>query len=511
MSATPRSAAKPGVPPLLIAGIVSFGTLFETMNSTGLAVALNTIAGNLASSPESSDTILTGYLVAQAAILPLSGWASLYFGRKPFYICCVAAFTIASALCAMAWSIESLIFFRILQGMAAAGNAASESSIIADTLPAEQRGLGFALYGMAVVLGPAIGPVYGGWVAENASWHWIFWLNVPTGIAAVTGCILLLNDPPAVRNATRKRRAKGLRLDWFGFLLGAVGLASISYVLDRGQTNDWFATSSILWATVIGITCLLLWPIWEMLARDPVVKFRLFKNRNPAIAVVLIFVTGATLFGTPAIVPLLLQQQLGYNSTTAGLVLGLGALPVLFLLPVTGFLTGKVATRHLVGVGFVSVGIGMYLSSHIYPDLSFSQIVCFSIAQQLGVGLIYTPLQSQSYIGVPGKLREQAGTFMAIAVNMGGSVGTALAVTMLERGQQSYREQLVPYASPWRDEYQQALRQYGSAESFSQAIDTQAAVLSFQGVFFIIACAIAACLPLLFFLKGKPSPEDQEA
>lgn len=511
MSDTPRSAARPGVPPLAIAGLVSFGTLFETMNSTGLAVALNTIAGNLASSPESSDTILTGYLVAQAAILPLSGWASLYFGRKPFYIFCVAAFTFASLLCAMAWSIQSLIIFRILQGMAAAGNAASESSIIADTLPAEQRGLGFALYGMAVVLGPAIGPVYGGWVAENFSWNWIFWINVPTGIAAVTGCILFLNDPPAVKKRTKQRRAKGLRLDWFGFLLGAVGLGCISYVLDRGQTNDWFASAPILWATVIGCTSLLLWPAWELLARDPVVSFRLFRNRNTAISVTLIFVTGATLFGTPAIVPLLLQQQLGYNSTTAGMVLGLGALPVLFLMPVTGFLTGKIETRHMVGVGFVSVGIGMYLSSHIYPDMSFWQIVCFSIAQQLGIGLIYTPLQSQSYIGVPGKLREQAGTFMAIAVNMGGSVGTALAVTMLERGQQSFREQLVSYASPWRDEYQQALRRYGSPAQFSQVIDGQASVLSFQAVFFTVACVIAACLPLLFFLRGKPSPEDQEA
>lgn len=511
MSATPRSAAKPGVPPLLIAGLVSFGTLFETMNSTGLAVGLNTIAGNLASSPESSDTILTGYLVAQAAILPLSGWASLYFGRKPFYIFCVAAFTVTSALCAMAWSIETLILFRILQGMAAAGNAASESSIIADTLPSEQRGMGFALYGMAVVLGPAIGPVYGGWVAENYSWSWIFWLNVPTGIAAIIGCTLLLNDPPAVRKRTQQRRAKGLRLDIFGFLLGAIGLGCISYVLDRGQTNDWFASTPILWATVIGCGSLLLWPLWELLARDPVVNFRLFKNRNPAIAATLIFVTGATLFGTPAIVPLLLQQQFGYNSTTAGMVLGLGAVPVLFMMPITGMLTGKVKTRHLVGVGFVSVGIGMFLSSRIYPDMSFWQLVAFSIAQQLGVALIYTPLQSQSYIGVPGRLREQAGTFMAIAVNMGGSVGTALAVTMLERGQQSFREALVPYASPWRDEYQQALRTYGSVESFNQVIDGQAAVLSFQAVFFTIACVIAACLPLLFLLRGKPSPEDQEA
>jgi len=509
VSTPARSAAKHGVPPLLIAALVSFGTLFETMNSTGLAVALNTIAGNLGTSPEESDTILTGYLVAQAAILPLSGWASLYVGRKPFYIGCVAAFTITSALCAMAWSVQSLIFFRILQGMAAAGNAASESSIIADTLPPEQRGMGFAIYGMAVVLGPAIGPVYGGWVAENTSWSWIFWLNVPTGIAAVAACILLLNDPPAVRERTAKRRKQGLRLDWFGFLLGAVGLASISYVLDRGQRNDWLASTPILWGTVIGITCLLIWPIWSLLARHPVVNFRLFKIRNPAISATLIFVTGATLFGTPAITPLLLQQQFGYTSTLAGMVQGFGAVPILFMMPVAGALVGKVATRHLVGVGFASVGIGMYLSSGIYPDLGFGQLVCFSIAQQLGIALIYTPLQSQSFIGVPGSLREQVGTFTAIAVNMGGSVGTSVAVTMIERGQQTFREGLVPYASPYRDEYRQALRGFGSPEAFSRAIDGQAAILSFQAVFFTLATVIALCLPLLFFLKGKPTADDQ--
>jgi DHA2 family multidrug resistance protein len=510
VSETPRSAAKPGVPPLVVAGLVSFGTLFETMNSTGLAVALNTIAGNLASSPENSDTILTGYLVAQAAILPLSGWASLYFGRKPFYIFCVSAFTLTSLLCSMAWSIQSLIFFRILQGMAAAGNAASESAIIADTLPPAQRGLGFAIYGMAVVLGPAIGPVYGGWVAENLSWNWIFLINVPTGIAAATACFFFLNDPPAVKERTKKRRKQGLRLDWFGFLLGAIGLGSISYVLDRGQTNDWFASTPILVATVLGGLCLLLWPCWELLAKHPVVNFRTLKNRNTAISATLIFVTGATLFGTPAIVPLLLQQQLGYTSTLAGMIQGLGAVPVLLILPIVGMMVGKIETRHIVGVGFVSVGIGMYMSSHIYPDLSFGQIVCFSMAQQAGIGLIYSPLQSQSYIGVPGKLREQAGTFNAIAVNMGGSVGTALAVTLLERGQQSFREQLVPYASPWRDEYQQAIRRFGSVENFSQVVDTQAAVLSFQSVFFTVACVIAACLPLLFFLKGKPGEEEQQ-
>lgn len=505
----PRAANKPGVPPLVVAGLVSFGTLFEVANTTGISVGLRTIAGDLASAPEQADTILTAYLVAQAAILPLSGWAAVWFGRKRFYIFCIAMFTLASALCGLAWNIESLIFFRILQGAAAAGNAASESSLIADSLPPEKRGLGFAIYGMAVVVGPTIGPVYGGWVTENYSWNWIFFANVPAGIAAVIACTLLLQDPPAVREVTRKRRAKGMRLDWFGFVLAAGGLALVSYVLDRGQTNDWFASSSILWATIIGSVMLASLPLWELLARDPVLDFRLFNNRNPAIAMILLFVTGAVLFGAPTIFPLMLQQEFGYTATWAGFANAAGGASVLALLMFVGGLTGKVATRHLVGIGFATVVVGMFLSARIYPDLSFVQVAMFSVAQSIGIAVIYSPLQSHSFIGVPGHLREQVGAFNAMAVNLGGSVGTALAVTMLERGRQSFREGLVPYASPWSDEYQQALRQYGSLEAFDQALQSQASILAFQAVFFTLAVIAFCCLPLLFFLKGKPGPEDQ--
>lgn len=489
---------------------MSFGTLFEVANTTGISVGLRTIAGDLASAPEQADTILTAYLVAQAAILPLSGWAAVWFGRKRFYIFCIAMFTLASALCGLAWNIESLIFFRILQGAAAAGNAASESSLIADSLPPEKRGLGFAIYGMAVVVGPTIGPVYGGWVTENYSWNWIFFANVPAGIAAVIACTLLLQDPPAVREASRKRRAKGMRLDWFGFVLAAGGLALVSYVLDRGQTNDWFASSSILWATIIGSVMLAGLPMWELLARDPVLDFRLFNNRNPAIAMVLLFVTGAVLFGAPTIFPLMLQQEFGYTATWAGFANAAGGASVLALLMFVGGLTGKVATRHLVGIGFATVVVGMFLSARIYPDLSFGQVAMFSVAQSIGIAVIYSPLQSHSFIGVPGHLREQVGAFNAMAVNLGGSVGTALAVTMLERGRQSFRDGLVPYASPWRDEYQQALRQYGSLEAFDRALQSQASILAFQSVFFTLAVIAFCCLPLLFFLKGKPGPEDQE-
>lgn len=508
--ALPRSGAKPGVPPLLIAGLVSFGTLFETMNSTGLAVALNTIAGDLASSPEESDTVLTAYLIANAAILPISGWASVYFGRKKYYITCVALFTIASALCAMAWSLESLIFFRILQGMAAAGNAASETSLIADTMPPEKRGLGFALYGMAVVIGPTIGPIYGGWVAENYSWSWIFWINVPTGIAAVVACSLLLRDPPAVEKQTREKRARGVRADWFGFAMAALGLATLSYVLDRGQSNDWFGSSRILVAAIVSSLCLLILPIRELTARDPVLDVRMFADRNFTGSWLLLFVTGAVLFSAPAVFPLLTQQGFGYTATWAGFANGLGGLSVLFVIPLVGLLTGKVATRHLVGFGLAVSAVGLFMSTRIYPDVSFMQVALFNVGQSIGIAFIISPLQSQSFVGVPNGRSEQVGAFNSMAINVGGSVGTALSITLLERGRQTYREQLVPYASPYRDEYRQALQDYGSVGAFDAVLNGQASILAFQHVFFALACVIVVSLPLVLLLRGKPGEEEQQ-
>ena len=262
-AALPRSAAKPGVNPLVVAVLVSFGTLFEALNSTALSVALNTMAGNLGSTPEESDGVITAYLIANAAVMPLSGWAAQYFGRKPYFIACVILFTVASALCALAWSVESLLVFRVLQGAAAAGNASSESSIIADSFPPEKRGQGFAIYGTAVVVGPTFGPVLGGWATDAYSWTFIFWVNVPTGILAAVACWLMLEDKKPIVDESKRRRKAGLgAVDWLGMALAVAGLAALTVVLDQGQSEDWFASDTILIAALISAACLLALPFW---------------------------------------------------------------------------------------------------------------------------------------------------------------------------------------------------------------------------------------------------------
>jgi DHA2 family multidrug resistance protein len=500
----PRSAAKPGISPYLIAGLVSFGTLFEALDSTALAVALQTVSGNLGATPEESDGILTAYLVANAAIMPVSGWAAVYFGRKRYFITCVILFTIASALCAVAWSVESLLFFRVLQGAAAAGNAASESSIIADSFPPEKRGQGFAIYGMAVVVGPTIGPIFGGWAAENYSWTWIFWSNVPVGVLAVAGCIAFLEDKPAVKEETAKLRRHGLRLDWVGLALGMLGLATLEIMLDQGQSEDWFDSGLIVASTIIAIVCLLTLPFWESFQKNPILDFRLFLNPNFAISFFGIAVVGAVLFGGSSLFPLFLQQTIDYTATWAGIALAAGGLTVLVLMPIVGVMSGKIDTRHIAGFGFVCMAAGLGASTIIYPDLDFWQLSLIRAGQALGVAFLFIPLQSHAYIGTPGHLSEQVGAFLNLARNLGGSIGTAIGITLLERGRQSYRDQLIAHTSSFDPEYREAIAQYGSPAAFNSVIDAQATVLAYEHVFFVLTVISIIFIPLVFFLKGRP-------
>jgi MFS transporter, DHA2 family, multidrug resistance protein len=505
-AALPRSAAKPGVNPLLIAALVSFGTLFEALDSTALSVALSTTAANLGATAEESDSILTAYLVANAAVMPLSAWAAVYFGRKPYFIFCVILFTLTSLLCATAWSVESLLFFRILQGAAAAGNAASESSIIADSFPPEKRGLGFAIYGMAIVVGPTLGPMFGGWVTENSSWRWIFWSNVPVGMIVIGLLYMLLQDPPAVKEETKKLRSKGARIDYAGLLLGAIGLSALQVFMDQGQSEDWLYSPLIRWSLAAAVICLFVLPIWELTRKDPILDFRLFKGRHFTLGFTLSFVTGAVLFGGTTLFPLWLQQSFGYTATWAGLALGIGGLGVFFLMPVSAALSSKVPTAWMVGPGMVAVAIGLGFTSEMYADYSFWQVSMIRLGHTIGLAFLIVPLQSYAYIGTPENRSEQVGAFLNLARNMGGSIGTALGTTLLERSRQSYREQITDSTSLLRPEFRELVDQGfgGCLACVSRNVDALATLLAYNHVFFVFCIVTALSVPLIFFLKGKP-------
>ncbi|MBB4659660.1 DHA2 family efflux MFS transporter permease subunit [Parvularcula dongshanensis] len=482
--ALPRSAAKPGVSPLLVAALVSFGTLVEALDSTALSVSLNTVAGNLGVGAEESDLILTTYLVANAAVMPISGWAATYFGRKRWFITCVILFTAASMLCAVAWNLQSLIFFRIIQGAAAAGNAASESSIIADSFTPKRRGLGFAIYSMAVVVGPAAGPILGGWVSDEYSWRWIFWSNVPVGIIAATAMILVIQDTPAVKRETKRVRDLGLkRVDWFGVLLAVGGLAAFEIFLDEGQPQDWFASTLIRVAFAVVILFLGVLPFWELNKKNPILDIRLFKNPNFAISFCLLFAIGLNLFGATTVLPLMLQQAFGYSATQAGIAVALGAVLVFLFIPVAGRLTGSVPTWTLILPGFLILTFSLYLTSKVNLEWSFTQIVGVRLVQALGLAFLFVPVQSHAYIGVPPDKSEQVGAFINLARNLGGSVGVALGTTLLARGRQSFQETLSVYASPYNDEYVRAAQQFGGPGAVYRELQAQVSILAYEQVF----------------------------
>lgn len=501
------------VNPYLIAALVSFGTFMEVLDSTALSITLPQIAGALSVSPEESDWVLNAYLVANAAIMPISAWGAERFGRKRFYVACIIAFTVSSLLCGMAWSLETLVLFRVLQGISAAGNAASEAAIIADAFPPEKRGIGFAIYGIAVVVAPTIGPTFGGWVADNYTWRWIFYSNLPIGALAVALSLAFIQDPPGAKARTAQRKRQGWRLDWMGFGLAVVGLGALELFLDKGQQEDWFASTLITTSFVLAVACLLVLPVWELTRRDPILDFRIFANRNFAATFGVMFVTGATLFGGSSILPLMLQQVFQYPATTAGIALTYGGFATMLLMPVAGGLSGRVPTSLLCLTGLSLTAVSLWLMSGLYPAVAFGTIAFYRVVQTMGIAFIFAPLQAQAYDGLKPHQTEQASALINLARNLGGSIGTAVGITVLERRRQYHQSVLSGEATPdepayddWRATAEGLTG--GSGESvdalLAQTVTEQANVLAFNDVFTFYFWTVLLFLPLCFLLRGRP-------
>ena len=452
----PRSAAGRHNP-WLIAIVVSIATFMLVLDTSIANVALRHIAGSLAAGVDEATWIITTYLVANSVILPVSGWLSGVIGRKRYYMLCVAVFTLASLLCGLAPNLPMLIVFRILQGLGGGGMAPSEQAILADSFPPAKRAQAFALYGVAVLVAPTVGPTLGGWITDNFSWHWIFFINVPVGVMSLVLVQWLLVEPEILERERRARLRQGLRVDWVGFVLVALALGSLEIVLDRGEREDWFQSSFIdTFAALSAISFALFFP-WEFTRREPIVDVRLLLQRQFGTAFLVMMAVGAVLFSSTQLLPQLMQTNFQYTATLSGVALMPGGLAMLLMMPVSGRVTNLIQPKYWLAAAMGAIALGMWHLTSLFPDASFSFFAWSRVWQVFALPFLFIPINTVAYSGLPPDKTGEASALINVARNLGGSIGVSLTTTELAQRTQFHQARLVEHAIPSDLSFQQEI------------------------------------------------------
>jgi DHA2 family multidrug resistance protein len=495
-----------------IAPVVALAAFMEIMDISIANVSLPHIAGDLSSSQNESTWVLTSYLVTNAIVMPISGWLSNTFGRKRFFLVCITGFTIASLLCGLAPNLGSLIALRALQGAAGGGLQPSGQAILADSFPPEKRGMASAVYGIAAVVAPTVGPTLGGWITDNYDWRWIFLINVPVGIVLVFLVMELIHETPPARD----KRAGSI--DWTGFGLVGLSLGCLQIVLDRGQDDDWFGSSFIValtLASAVGFV-LLIW--WELRHERPVVDLRLLGNSDFAITFVLMLMLGFMLLGSTYLLPAYTQSLMGYRAVDAGLVLTPGGIASMLMMPIVGRLINKVDVRLMLAFGLTVGGLSLLWMTKFYLDVSFNFMMLSRIVQAISIAFLFVPLNMLAFRGVPPAKTNNASALINLARNFGGSVGISFASTLLTRREQFHQSRLVETAQQLNAAYPDYVNHLSSTlgtpsdsattlANIYQGIITQSTLLSYLEDFKVLGLVFLAMLPLLLFVKpGKGRP-----
>jgi MFS transporter, DHA2 family, multidrug resistance protein len=519
----PRHAARSAavsMSPWLIAPIVGLAAFMEVLDVSIVNVSLQHVAGSLAATPDEATWVLTSYLVTNAIVLPISGWLSETLGRKRYFLGCIIGFTITSLVCGLAPSLGLLIIARGLQGVTGGGLQPTSQAFLADAFPPEKRGQAFAAYGLAVVFAPAIGPTVGGWITDNFDWRWVFLLNVPVGIVLSILATRVLTERPQDAASRRALARRGISLDYIGFALLVIGMCALQVVLDKGQEDDWFASALITDLSGTAVVALTAFVVWEWRRADPIVDLRLLADRSFAVGNLMMFMLGFALMGTTVLLPLFVQSLLGYTATDAGLVLSPGGFATMLMMPLVGVLSSKIDARLMIAVGLAWTGAAMFHMSGFDAEIDYGNVAWGRVYQSLGLALLFIPINTAAYQGVPPGRNASASAIINMMRNIGGSVGIALMTTFLARREQFHQNMLVEHVTPYSAQTSRMLQHLqqvylgahaSAADALHQAqaqlyamVQTQAAVLSYIDAFWVMGALLLAITPLVLLLR-KPS------
>ena len=511
---------RPSINPWIVAMTVTLATFMEVLDSSIANVALPHIAGGLGATQEEATWVLTAYLVANAIILPAGAYMTTFIGRKKFYMICVALFGISSALCGLAPSLPILVFCRILQGAGGGGLAPSEQAILADPSPPEKRGRAFAMYGLAVVVAPAIGPTLGGYITDRFDWRWIFFLNIPICLLSLFLTSRIVEDPPYVKKQVEESQRGGIKLDFVGFALLGLTFGSLEFLLDKGQEDDWFASHLITMFAIVCVAAFIFMIYWELrqlrIGHRPIINLTLFYRRNFAISFLLMFVLGFALYGTTVLIPQFVQTLLGHTAELAGLVLSPAGFIMMAMMPVVGYLSGKVDARKLIAFGFFMLTSALIMMHTMNLGVSYGYLVFLRIFQASGLAFLFIPINTIAYIGVKQSENNDVSGLTNLARNVGGSCGTAFMATMLLRRTAAHENSMVrnlTTANPAFNAQVDALKgAFGhgfaaihAAEAYIyNQLHRQAAMLAYLDIIQYLAVFCACMLPLLFLIPRPP-------
>jgi MFS transporter, DHA2 family, multidrug resistance protein len=498
------------VNPWIIAISVMFATFMEVLDTTVVNVSLPHIAGSLSVTIDEATWALTSYLVANAIILPMTGWLASMFGRKRLLMLSVVGFTASSFLCGLAPTLSLLIMFRIMQGATGGALQPLSQAVLLEAFPPSDRGKAMGFWGLGIVVAPILGPVLGGWLTDSYSWRWVFYINIPVGIASIVMTKLFIFDPPYLRQENR-------RIDYWGIGMLAVGIGALQIVLDKGQEEDWFSSHMITTLAIISAVTLIALIVYELRTDDPVVDLRVFKARSYAVGVFLMTVVGFVLYGSMVLLPIMLQTLLGYPPLQAGIAMAPRGIGSFFMMPLTGLMTGRFDPRKLLSAGLIVGGATLTWLSLLNLQAGYWDIFWPQLIQGVGMSLLFVPLTTVAMDPIPRERMGNATSLFNLMRNIGGSVGIATTGTMLARTQQSTTALLGANVTPYDTGSQSMLAQLQAAFMAAGAdsvtatnrayaavfgmVQRQASMVAFVGIFQLMGFIFIALVPLVLLMK----------